>query len=374
MKTNVAKMMFSPLTSERITSPTELTEESCEQELPSRIYPGSLDRYATSDVASSYLLPQNSTPNSTNLFPYRLPQTSQGIENNVWHYQSSAGSSDMISWVDASSNAMTPWQPEPVQFQHSLSTQYNKSSDRDYTQLRNNQSSSLSSLLSTTGIPSLISSTSISPLLQPNSTLMPTNIIAPLPHQPSVSEFKNIVTSSTSIAPSTRSNYTTPTPRGRRQTGKSACECPRCQKIDSLGPNAAHFKAKGPHDCHVPGCGKSYAKTSHLKAHLRWHTRPERLHICQKNSCGKHFGTAEELQRHAQSHLESQRLSCKYCSRSFQKNDSLAKHLRQHEADNQKDSIDSKNMSSTNPKSEKEASNDNTDRSEMPMKTKQEAV
>jgi hypothetical protein len=41
-----------------------------------------------------------------------------------------------------------------------------------------------------------------------------------------------------------------------------------------LEPNAstATIKKRNVHSCHIPGCGKIYNKTSHLKAHLRWHT------------------------------------------------------------------------------------------------------
>jgi hypothetical protein len=59
-----------------------------------------------------------------------------------------------------------------------------------------------------------------------------------------------------------------------RYSGRSQCFCPNCAEADKLEPNAssANIKKRNVHSCHIPGCGKIYNKTSHLKAHLRWHT------------------------------------------------------------------------------------------------------
>ena len=59
-----------------------------------------------------------------------------------------------------------------------------------------------------------------------------------------------------------------------RYSGRSQCDCPNCTEADRLEPNAttANIKKRTVHSCHIPGCGKIYNKTSHLKAHLRWHT------------------------------------------------------------------------------------------------------
>ena len=66
-------------------------------------------------------------------------------------------------------------------------------------------------------------------------------------------------------------------PNGRKSSRASArttCECPNCVELDRTEPNAtpATIKKRTVHSCHIPGCGKIYNKTSHLKAHLRWHT------------------------------------------------------------------------------------------------------
>lgn len=58
----------------------------------------------------------------------------------------------------------------------------------------------------------------------------------------------------------------------RRYTGRATCDCPNCQEAERLGPAGAQLRKKNLHNCHIPGCGKVYGKTSHLKAHLRWHT------------------------------------------------------------------------------------------------------
>ncbi|KAK6016176.1 zinc finger, C2H2 type [Ostertagia ostertagi] len=46
--------------------------------------------------------------------------------------------------------------------------------------------------------------------------------------------------------------------------------------------NNVPVKKRGIHNCHIAGCGKVYNKSSHLKAHLRWHSG-ERPPVSLKN-------------------------------------------------------------------------------------------
>lgn len=57
------------------------------------------------------------------------------------------------------------------------------------------------------------------------------------------------------------------------KASRAQCDCPNCREADRLGFVAgASLRKRNIHSCHIPGCGKEYNKTSHLKAHLRWHT------------------------------------------------------------------------------------------------------
>ncbi|KAL0597627.1 Transcription factor Sp2 [Plecturocebus cupreus] len=116
---------------------------------------------------------------------------------------------------------------------------------------------------------------------------------------------------------------------GETQPGEKrrrmACTCPNCKD----GEKRSGEQGKKKHVCHIPDCGKTFRKTSLLRAHVRLHTG-ERPFVCNWFFCGKRFTRSDELQRHARTHTGDKRFECAQCQKRFMRSDHLTKHYKTH--------------------------------------------